>query len=354
MVRNTARLVYFERWLDPVAETILSARPEIDLVRLSYADPVADTAAAIRLAHGYQISPRTELNGPWFADAALLAQCPDLLAISSSGAGYDMVDVDACTAAGVIVCHQSGTNSAAVAEHALGLMLGLAKKIAQADKVMRRGGDLDRFGFGATDLHGKTLGIVGLGHIGSRLAQLCHGLLGMQILACDPYLDAGQITSRHAFKVDLDELLARSDFVSVHCPRSAETLGMFTLERFKKMKPTAYFINTARGGIHLEDDLADALAAGHLAGAGVDVFFTEPAASDHRLLAFENVIATPHIAGMTDGALRSMAAHAAEQWITILTGGIPPRLVNPPAWPAYAERFQAILGFAPASMGGRT
>jgi D-3-phosphoglycerate dehydrogenase len=350
MSTQTMRLAYFERWIDPVAERILAREPGIELDRLSYADPIPDTDERIALAHAYQISPRTELLGPYLGDAKLLAKCRRLLAISSTGAGFDMVDVAACTAAGVIVCNQSGTNANAVAEHALGMMLSLAKKMAQSDKIMRRGGNLDRFGINATDLEGKTLGIVGIGNIGGRTARLCRELMGMTILAYDPYLSAAQIEAKGAFKVGLEELLARSDFVSVHCPRSDETFGMFTLALFRQMKPSAYFINTARGGIHVEDDLVTALAEGTIAGAGVDVFLSEPAKPDHPLLSFENVIATPHIAGMTDGAMRSMATAAAEQWITILKGGVPPRLVNPEAWPKYSERFQRIFGFAPAAI----
>jgi D-3-phosphoglycerate dehydrogenase / 2-oxoglutarate reductase len=254
-----------------------------------------------------------------------------------------MVDVEACTKAGVLVCNQTGTNANAVAEHALGMMLSLAKKIALSDKVMRRGGDLDRFRMRATDLERKTLGIVGIGNIGARTAKLCGEVIGMNVLAYDPYLSAEQVRRKGAVKVGLDELLAKSDFVSVHCPRTEETFGMFTLELFRKMKPSAYFINTARGGIHVEDDLADALSA------GVDVFLSEPAQPDHRLLSFENAVASPHIAGMTDGAMYNMASAAAEQWITIMNGGIPPRLVNPEAWPRYSERFRKIMGFAPAS-----
>lgn len=350
MTKNAMPLAYFERWLDPVAEKILSQRPEIELLRLTYAAPVAETDDRIKTAYGYQISPRTELLGPYFGDAALLAKCSNLLAISSSGAGYDMVDVEACTAAGVLVCNQSGTNARAVAEHALGMMLSLAKYISQSDKIMRRGGSLDRFSMRATDLENKTVGIVGLGHIGGRTAELCKGLMGMTVLAYDPYLGAEQIRNKGAVKVELDDLLARSDFVSVHCPRAKDTLGMFGIEQFRKMKPSAYFINTARGGIHVEDDLADALAAGLIAGAGVDVFLSEPVAPGHRLLSFENVIASPHIAGMTDGALYNMASAAAEQWITIMAGGVPPRLVNPEAWPKYTARFQKLRGFPPAAL----
>jgi D-3-phosphoglycerate dehydrogenase len=349
-MQKIMRLAYFERWIDPIAKEILARERGIELIKLSYADPVAENDERMKSAHAYQISPRTELLGPFFGDRALLNKCTNLLAISSTGAGYDMVDVEACTAAGVLVCNQTGTNANAVAEHALGLMLSLAKKIAVSDKVMRRGGDLDRFRMRATDLERKTVGIIGMGHIGSRTAKLCKDVIGMNVLVYDPYLDADQIRKKGATKVDLDDLLARSDFVTVHCPRTDETYGMFTIELFRKMKPSAYFINTARGGIHVEDDLADALAANLIAGAGVDVFLSEPAQPDHRLLSFENVIATPHIAGMTDGAMYNMASAAADQWIAIMRGEVPPRLVNPEAWAAYSERFQKIMGFVPATL----
>ena len=350
MTRPTMRLAYFERWMDPVAEDILAQEPDIVLDRLSYAAPTAETDAKIELAHAYQISPRTELIGPYFGDAELLAKCKKLLVISSTGAGYDMVDVAACTKAGVLVCNQSGANAHAVAEHALGMMLVLSRRIAQTDKLMRRGGDLDRFKVRGNDLEGKTVGIVGIGNIGGRTTTLCKDVIGMKVLAYDPYLSADEIAKKGAAKVGLDELLAQSDFVSVHCPRTDETFGMFTIDLFKKMKPSAYFINTARGGIHVEDDLVAALKAGLIAGAGLDVFLKEPAQPDHPLLSFENVIASPHIAGVTDGANYNMAKAAAEQWITILKGGVPPRLINPEAWPAYCRRFEQAFGFAPAAL----
>jgi D-3-phosphoglycerate dehydrogenase len=347
MAPNKKRLVFFEKWIHPVAETILAQQPDIDVSRLSYADPRADSDGIMRLAHAYQIAPRTELQEPWFGDAALLARCPQLLAISATGAGFDMVDVDACTKAGVIVCNQSGTNKEAVAEHALGLMIALAKKIAQSDKVMRRGGNQDRYGLVGSDLLGKTVGIVGMGQIGTRTAELCRGLFRMTVLAFDPYLSADAIAARGGEKVDFDTVMARSDFVSIHCPRNDETLGMVDRARLRQMKPSAYLITTARGGIVDEDALAEALGEGWIAGAGVDVFLQEPTPPDHKLLAFENVLASPHIAGMTHEAMHDMAAAAAEQWITILNGQMPPRPANPEAWPLYAERFERILGFRP-------
>lgn len=342
-----ARLVYFENWIDPVAERMLAGTPSIALQHLRFAQPRAGQDATIAAAHGYQLLPRTEIEPHALCDAQLLARAPALLAACSTGAGYDVIDVGACTEAGIIVCNQSGSNKEAVAEHALGLILALSKKFMPADRSMRRSADTDRFAMTGNDVIGKTLGIVGIGQIGTRVAELCGGLLRMEVLACDPNLDAATIAARGARKVTLDELLARADFVSVHCPRDATTLGMFGDAQFARMKPTAYFVQTARGGIHDEDALARALAAGRIAGAGVDVFLQEPPSPDHPLLGFDNVIATPHNAGITQEALHGMAHAAAEQWIAIFAGQVPPRLVNPEAWPLYSKRFAAAFGFAP-------
>lgn len=350
MTANVKRLAYFEQWIDPVAVGMLEARPDIELVRLEFAAAETESWQALSRAHGYQILPRGDLREPWFANTALLERCPRLLAISSTGAGYDMVDVAACTRAGVIVVCQTGTNKEAVAEHALGLMIALSKKIAVTDKALRTGTYVDRYAFTGNDVLGKTVGIVGIGHIGTRVAELCGGLLRMRVLACDPYLSASEIKARGAEKVELDALLTQSDFVTVHCPRSAETLGLFGAAQFARMKPSAFFLNTARGGIHNEDDLAAALAARRIAGAGVDVFLEEPPPASHPLLAFDNVIASPHIAGVTHEAMHEMARAAAEQWIDLFAGRVPPRLVNPEVWQHYCERFERELGFRPVSL----
>ncbi len=268
MAVNLKRLVYFDSFMDPIANAIISKRDDIDLVRLEYDTPEADNWAEMTQAHGYQIQPRGELREPWFGDAALLARCPNMLAISSTGAGYDMIDVDACTAAGVIVVNQSGTNWEPVAEHALGLMLSLTKKIAQSERAMKRTPNLDRRAYAGNNLRNKTVGIIGIGHIGRRVAELCGVLFNNTVLAYDPYLTAEQIAARGATKVELDELLRRSDYVTVHCPRSNETFGMFGAAQFAAMKPSAYFINTARGGIHDEAALTEALREQRIAGAG--------------------------------------------------------------------------------------
>ena len=343
--RARPRLVYFDFWVHPVGPEVVRRAGTIDLIELRYTSPAGLNWGELEQAHGYQIAPRGELRAPWFADGALLARCPDLLAISSTGSGYDVVDVEACTRAGVLVCNQAGGNKRAVAEHAIGLMISLSKKIALADRALRHR-DVARFEIAGNDLGGKTVGIVGLGHIGSYLAGLCNAF-GMQVLACDPYVDEPTVRRRGATHVSLDELLERSDFVSVHCPRNAETLDMFGAAQFGAMKRTAYFINTARGGIHDEVALADALTAGAIAGAGLDVFLTEPPPSDHPLLAFENVIATPHTAGVTAESLENLATLAATQWIDLFAGRTPPRVVNREAWPAFAKRFERTFGIPP-------
>jgi D-3-phosphoglycerate dehydrogenase len=350
MAVNLKRLVYFDSFMDPIANAIISKRDDIDLVRLDYAASDASNWSEFRAAHGYQVQPRAELREPFFGDANPLARSPNMLALSSTGAGYDMIDVDACTSAGVIVVNQSGTNWEPVAEHALGMMLSLSKKIAQSERAMKRTPDLDRRAYAGNNLRNKTLGIVGVGHIGRRVAELCGVLFNMTVLAYDPYLTAEQIAARGAAKVELDELLRRADYVTVHCPRSAETFGMFGRAQFAAMKPGAYFINTARGGIHDEAALVEALNEGRIAGAGLDVFLKEPPDPNHPLLAFDNVIASPHIAGMTVETMVEMCEATALQWLTIFDGGVPPRMVNPEAWPRYRERFADLLGFRPADL----
>ena len=215
---------------------------------------------------------------------------------------------------------------------------------------MRTIPNMDRRKYNGNDIRHKTLGIVGIGNIGTRVAEICRLVFQMEILAYDPFLTADQIAARGGTKVELDDLLRRSDYVTVHCPRTSESFGLFGRAQFAMMKPTAYFVNTARGGIHDEPALADALRAGEIAGAGLDVFLKEPPDLDHPLLAFDNVIVTPHNAGLTDESVLNMVTETARQWIDLFDGKVPPRLVNPEAWPVYTERFTAILGFQPDAL----
>ena len=346
------RLVYFDQWTDPVAGGMLAEHDEIEVSRLEITGDVEATWNALERAHGYQSLIRTELARrpgiaeQWICGPALLARCPELLAVCSAGAGYDIIDVEACTAAGVIVCNNSGPGREAVAEHALGFMLALAKKIVVADRLIRRQVVQDRMPLRSNELLGKTLGIVGVGQIGGRLVELC-APFAMTVLAYDPYLSDEDAAVRGVTKVSLDELLERSDFVHLNCPLTPETEGLMGAEQFGRMKPTAFFITTARGRVHDEAALYDALASGTIAGAGIDVFHDEPPAPSHPLLSLENVVASPHTAGITVEATRDIAVATADQWVTIFAGKVPPRLLNRDAWPAYSDRFQDVFGVRP-------
>ena len=333
--------------MHPAALDVFSGEPNIDVRRLQYDAPRPDNLDALREAHGYQISAGVELQNGWRGDAQLFKQCPNLLAISSTGSGYDTINVAEATECGIAVCNQAGSNAQSVAEHALGFMLSLSQRITRYNRAMKRERISNRFADPGMELFGKTLGIVGMGNIGMRLAAICGGALKMNILAYDPNLTADEISRRGGQKVTLEALLRASDFVSLHCPLTSESRGMIGAEEFAMMRPDAYFVTTARGGIHDEVALLKALVAGGLAGAGLDVFAEEPPPKDHPLLALDNVIATPHVAGLSIDALKAMAVGAAEQWKIIFAGKRPPRLVNPEVWPHYAERYARIVGKPP-------
>lgn len=349
MTANIAKLVIFDTWMAGNARETLANSDVLDLRHLTQADGLAVNEPELLTMHGYQSLPRTELQQDYLTDRAFISRMPNLLAVSSTGAGYDMIDVDACTERGIIVVNQSGSNKEAVAEHAFGLILGLSKRIAQADRGMRETDYFSRAGVTGNDILGKTLGIVGIGQIGTRSAEIAKAFR-MKVQAFDPYVSAEECRARGAEKVDWETLFSTSDYITVHCPRSAETLNMINAAAFAMMKPTAYFVNTARGGIHKEDDLCEALESGHLAGAGLDVWWEEPTPKDHPLLQRNDVIATPHSAGVTHEAVTNMREWAAEQWIEIFQGKVPPRLINPEVWPKYQDRYAALLGVRPADL----
>jgi D-3-phosphoglycerate dehydrogenase len=275
---------------------------------------------------------------------------PQLLVVSTYGAGYDTVDLGACTRAGVAAVNQAGGNAEAVAEHMLAMMLCLAKRIVETDRHMRRKAGIRRAEFIGRSMHGKTLGIIGFGHVGSRTAALCRGLLEMRVLAYDPYVSAERMAERGTEKqTALEPLLRQADVVSVSCALNEETQGMIGAAQYALMPRHALFITTARGGIHDETALADALREGRLAGAGLDVWDTEPPAPGHPLLQLDNVLASPHTAGVTHEARRNMGLISARQLLDTLDGKRPPRLLNPAVWPAFCERFERAFGFIPQS-----
>jgi D-3-phosphoglycerate dehydrogenase / 2-oxoglutarate reductase len=345
---NTKRVFYVEYLSHNVFAELLGARPDVRLDRLENDSAQQSVAPILSEAHAFQIgAARDELASAYHVTPELLWRTPNLLIVSSNGAGYDTVDVKACTEAGVLVVNQAGGNRQSVAEHALGMMLCLSKRIIETDRIMRREAGMNRNTYLGNEIHGKTIGIVGLGYVGSRLAELCRGVLGMQVLAYDPYLTAEEMTARGAEKVDLDTLLSRSDFVSANCPLTDETRGMLGAREFALMQPHAFFITTCRGFIHDEAALADALRRKTIAGAGLDVWTKEPPDTDHPLLQFDNVLVSPHMAGVTKEARANMGKIAALQLLDALDGKRPPRIVNPEAWPHYARRFERAFGLVP-------
>jgi len=348
MFVNNKRVFYVKYLAHEIYADILRARPDVRLDRLENESPEEISAPILSVAHAYQVgAARDELARHFHVDRDLLRRAPNLLIVSSNGAGYDPVDVEACSEAGVLVVNQSGGNAHSVAEHALGMLLTLSKRILEADRLMRREANVSRNALIGTEAHGKTIGIVGLGNVGRRIAALCEGLLGMKVLAYDPYLTAGEMTARGGEKVELDELLSRSDYVSVSCPLTRESRGMIGAREFALMQPHAYFITTARGFIHDEAALLEALRNRLIAGAGLDVWAKEPPPPDHPLLKFDNVLASPHTAGVTREARANMGRIAAEQILDALDGLRPPRIINPEVWPRYVRRFERAFGFTP-------
>ncbi len=318
--------------------------PSVELDCIAQDQPQEAILAALERCHGYYVrASRDELPGPLHVRQALLARLPKLLLVASYGAGYDTIDVEACTRAGVAVVNQAGGNAEGVAEHTLGMMLGLLKRIPETHAALKAGAVARRDAFMGRELVGRSVGIVGLGHVGTRTAQLV-GVFGCRILAYDPYLDAATCRARGAEKVDLAQLLAECDLVTLHCPLTDETRGMFGSAAFAAMRQGAIFITTARGSIHDEAALHQALVSGHLAGAGLDVWQKEPPPADHPLLSHPAVIASVHTAGVTHESRGRVARMAAEAFLEAAAGRVPPRMLNPEVLARYAERWSAAFG----------
>jgi D-3-phosphoglycerate dehydrogenase len=259
------------------------------------------------------------LGGTPYRQAEMDAS-PVMEVVARIGVGYDTVEVPSLTARRVPLMVEGTANSTSVAEHAFHLMMALAKRSPALDALVRKGTWTDRHVGLPTELSGKTVLIVGFGRIGTRSARRCLGF-DMTVLIYDPYVPAGKITSAGCERVtDLDAALPRADFVSIHCPKNPETIGMFNAARFARMKRGAFIVNTARGGIIDEPALHGALASGHLAGAGLDVFDMEPTPVNNTLLQLDNVIASPHMAGVTTESVAGMAVATAENILSVLDG----------------------------------
>jgi D-3-phosphoglycerate dehydrogenase / 2-oxoglutarate reductase len=345
---NNKRVFYVAPHRPQGFAEMLGKRDDVRLDMLEQKIPDADASEILTVAHAYQTgSSRDELVPYYQTGAELLRRTPNLLIVSTNGAGYDTVDVKACTARGILVVNQSGGNAEAVAEHVIGMMLCLVKRVGETDRALRAGRIERRLDYIGGEAFGRTLGIVGLGNVGRRVAELAGTLFRMQVLAYDPYLSAEVVRARGASKVELDELMRRSDFVSINCPLTPESRHLIGAREYALMRPTAYFITTARGSIHDEEALERVLRDKKIAGAGLDVWEKEPPPAEHPLMQYDNVIVTPHMAGVTRESRVRMGQFAAEQMLDALDGRPVPRVVNPQVWPSYAKRFEQVFGFVP-------
>ncbi|HSW43170.1 MAG TPA: phosphoglycerate dehydrogenase [Patescibacteria group bacterium] len=292
-------------------------------------------------------------------DAAMIAAGTRLMVIGRAGVGVDNVDLEAATHAGITVVNAPTGNTIAAAEHTIALMFALARNIAPADASVRRG-EWRRSALTGTELRGKTLGIIGLGKIGSAVADRVRAL-EMTVLGSDPFVTV-EVAANHGVElVSIDELLERSDVLTLHVPKTKGTAGMIGAAQLARMKPTALLLNVARGGVVDEAALAAALAAGTIAGAAVDVFTSEPPNADNPLLTAPNTVLTPHLGASTAEAQVAVAEEASRQVLDILDGRPARYAVNAPLLTPETARAIApylplaeILGrlFAQYSRGG--
>ena len=259
--------------------------------------------------------------------AEVIAAAPKLKIISRTGAGVDNVDIEAATKRKILVCNLPAVNNLSVAEHAIAMLFSLAKDLPAMDRAVRSGAWGERNAGRAVELEGKTLGIIGMGNIGSLVARKCYYGLGMKILAYDPYAADKFAAEDYSF-VSLQELFAQSDFISLHCPNIPETQNMVTRELLLSMKQSAWIINCARGGVINEEALHEVLRDKKIAGAALDVFSAEPPPKDCPLLKLDNVIVSPHAAALTQEATVRMSTEAARAVVDYFSGRVPKYIYN--------------------------
>jgi D-3-phosphoglycerate dehydrogenase len=303
----------------------VKTRTDVEAVAFAPTVPTAEFHALLRDADGIALTT-TPLR------AADIEAAPRLRAVGRIGVGYDAVDVQALTRRGIPLMTCGTDNSPTVAEYAMFMMLALCKHGAAKDAEVRQGRWSERYAQLPTELLGKTLLIIGFGRIGTRIAKRCLAM-EMKVEVYDPYIPPATIRAAGCEPVaDLDAALPRADFVTIHCPKTPETAGMFDAARIARMRPTARLLNTARGGLVDEAALYDALSAGKLAGAGIDTFHPEPPLTDNPLFTLSNVIVAPHMAGNSRESLDRKALTVTRNLLSVLDGA-PNReyVVNPDA-----------------------
>jgi D-3-phosphoglycerate dehydrogenase len=308
--------IFITESMSEQGRALLKARDDIEIVEFPNMISALDFEAMLTAqapVHG------VALGGTRFGEPELEAS-RDMKVVTRIGVGYDAVDVPALSRRKVPLMVAGTANSPSVAEQALFMMLTLAKRAVEMHSIVKDNKWAARLGMLPYDLFGKTVLIVGFGRIGTRTAKRCLAM-EMNVLIYDPYKTAAEIKAAGCEAVtDLDAALPKADFVSIHCPKTPETVGMFNAIRLKRMRATAYLINTARGGIVDEPALYDALVSGKLAGAGLDVFEQEPPPSGHSLFELPNVIMAPHVAGVTREAVDRMSEQTARNILSALDG----------------------------------
>ena len=259
----------------------------------------------------------------------LIEAAKNLKVIGRAGVGYENIDADAATKRGIVVMNTPGGNNVTTGEHTVALMMALARHIPQAVASLK-GGKWDRNKFVGVELCNKTVGVVGLGNVGRIVAERAAGLR-MKVLGYDPFIAAENIARMGVEPGTLEDIFTKSDFITVHVPLTPETQGLINKAAIEKMKPGVRIINCARGGIVDENDLAEAIRTGKVAGAALDVYVDEPPSPDHPLLKLEQVITTPHLGASTDEAQLNVAIAVAEQMVDFLAQGVVRYAVNVPS-----------------------
>lgn len=276
--------------------------------------------------------------------AASLKDSTELLAIGRFGVGYDSVDVAACTAADVVLFITSGAVDRPVAEATVGWLLALTHHFRMKDRLVREARWNDRSGYMGTELRERTLGLVGFGGIGRAVAKLLSGFGMNPPLVFDPFTRADVITEHGCRPAALETLLSEADFVSLHCPLNDQTRNLIDQRQLDMMKPTAYLVNTARGGIVNEDALHHALKSKRIAGAALDCFENEPLTAPSRFAEFDNVLLAPHCIAWTDELFRDIGRTACQGMIDLMHGQRPRGVVNPEVFerPGFQQKWARL------------
>ncbi len=323
--------------MDPAGNRMLESTAEIVVAP----DPGAETLKRM-LGQADVLVVRTQLP------ADLLDTPHRLLGIVRHGTGLDLIPVEAATAQCVPVANVPGVNAEAVAEYCVGSLINLARQLAAMDRDLRAIGwsEARRRSESTIELAGRTIGIVGVGAIGLRIAEICHHGFGMRVLGHQRRMDA---LPGFIGRAQLDELFAASDFVSLNCPLTPQTRHLLDARRLRMMKPHALVVNAARGAVIDEAALATALRERWIAGAAIDVYGEQPLPRNHPFLGLDNVLLTPHAAGLTQEASKRMGEGAAKEVLRLLAGMRPENLVNPEIWEqAQARRAQRPSFTSPA------